>query len=137
MAQPRMDQELAKMSKKNLAICRNQLELIQNPSPILVITLTVLTIGILYAAFLLFGAASPSGTWIAPDKTRHQITSNLLLGTILIECDKVHKSGTVRGSSLKITSEPSNLTGLWAENQIIWTEPNGNLLIWNKEKLIY
>ena len=62
------EQELRDGAEKNLEACKNQLEMIQNPSPVFIVACTTLSLGILYVMFLIFMAASPAGIWIDSDK---------------------------------------------------------------------
>ena len=135
------EQELITSARKNLEECRKQLELIQNPSPIIIITCTTFALGILYLMFLLFMASTPSGIWLAPNKTVFRISHNGITGNVSIEQGpifKPFKTGKSRGASLSV-SGPDGLgamTGVWTDKQIIWIDPDGTTHIWNRETRI-
>jgi hypothetical protein len=128
-------------AKKNLEECRKQLDLIQNPSPIIIVTCTTFALGILYLMFLLFMASTPSGIWVAPDKTRFRISHNGITGNVIMEHGpmfKPFKTGKSRGASLSVAG-PDGLgvmTGVWTDKQIIWIDPGGTTQIWNRETRI-
>ena len=132
------EQELRDGAEKNLEACKNQLEMIQNPSPVFIVACTTLSLGILYVMFLIFMAASPAGIWIDSDKSRYKIESSWITGKVRIMkivSDEAHpfKEGTLRGAALTVSDPDGVMSGVWTETQIIWIDLAGTPKLWNKE----
>jgi hypothetical protein len=135
------EQVLTETAIKNLEECRKQLDLIQNPSPIIIIACTTFALGILYMLFLLFITSTPSGIWLAPNKTTFRITHNGITGNVSIEQGPIFapfKTGKSRGASLTVAGPDGSgtMTGVWTDKQIIWIDPDGTTHIWNRETRI-
>lgn len=137
-----MEAELRNTAEQNLEACRNQIAMIQNPSPVIIIASLAVAVVVVYIMFLMFIAPSPTGVWVDSAKNRYNLVSSKILGNVSVykigKDGGLLKTGKRSGAVITVDADPASTrrtTGAWVGDSIVWLS-HGDTEVWNREILI-
>jgi hypothetical protein len=110
------DQELLEM--KNLLKVSNVIKRSENPNPLTIVVIIIVSILVIYCIFIQVVKTSISGVWVDSSSKNHDISHNKWKDTIIVD-RKYH--GLVKGHLVVIYMDKQMQMGIWIKNKIMWT----------------
>lgn len=124
------------VGRKNLENVRNIVRMKQNPHPITVIVGFLVSLLLVYIFWILVCGSTPQGTWVDNvTGKKYWIDHGKLSGSINIWCKESGDVlyGKLRGYVLVLGDHGSKNIGIWSENEIFWTDTQGQMQIWKRQ----
>lgn len=111
--------EQQQTEEKNLIDVQEIVRRSENPHPITLILIIVMTVLIMYCVYVKVIKKSATGSWMDDAENSHHITHDLWKDTLTV--DGKHY-GIIKGHTMIVYMKDQMRMGIWVNDRISWTD---------------